>query len=158
MFNVRMSNGTSFGPADLEQIVQWARDGRIPRDALLYPVAGGEPKSVFAEPRIAAILSAPPTTANAALDEPKTPVSRLIPTRNQPALWGYYLSVVGLIPGLFLVSPVSLGLGILGVIRAIRTPEAKGLLHAIVAIVLSVVSPLAWWYFFTHFDELMNML
>jgi len=154
MFNVRMSDGTSFGPADVEQIVQWAREGRIPRDALLYPVEGGEPKSVFAEPRIAAILSSPPTTPSAAGVRPNKHASRLIPTSNPAALWGYYIAVFSML--MPIVSPASLALGAVGVVRAIRRPECKGLIHAIVAIVLSLASVLGWGYFYMHLGDFMK--
>ncbi len=152
MFNVRMSDGTSFGPADLDQVVQWTREGRIPRDALLYPVEGGEPKSVFAEPRIAAILSAPPTAPSPVAVVAHKPASRLIPTGNPFSLWGYYIGVFSfLIP---LMCPVSLALGALGVVRALRNPEAKGLLHGIVAILLSVAAPVFWYAVYQWLDTI----
>ena len=152
-YRIKMSDGTEFGPAGLEEIVQWAREGRIPRDALLYPTDGGEPRSVFAEPRIAAILIAPPTTPTQPVDAPSSkPPSRLIPTGNLPALWGYYVGVFSfLMP---IACPISFVLGAVGVVRAITKPEAKGLLHAIAAIVLSVGSPL-FWYFVWHWAESM---
>ena len=142
MFTVKVTDGTEFGPADLDTIVQWAREGRIPRDALLYPSDGGDPKSVFAEARLAAILGAPPTVPSMQRAAAK-PTSRLFPTGNQPALWGYYISVVSfLIP---LLCPISFTLGVIGVIRALTNSEAKGLFHAITAIVLSIGAPLFWY-------------
>lgn len=144
-YRVKMSDGQLYGPITLDQIVHWAREGRIPREALLYPEGGGDPKSVFAEPRLASILSAPPTAPNTPVPPSATPTSKsfLFPTGNQYALIGYYLSVAGfLIP---LLCPVSLTLGVLGVFRAIKYPTAKGLAHAIVAIFLSIGSPIFWY-------------
>jgi len=125
-FRVRMTGGTEYGPANLEAIVQWAREGRIPRDALLYPATGGEPKSVFAEPRLAAILSAPPTMRPEAGAISSAKMSFWMPTGNQPALWGYYIGVVCLIPPLIVLAPISLILGVVGMVRAFTKPEAKG--------------------------------
>lgn len=164
MYRVRMTDGTEFGPADLDTIVQWAREGRIPRDALLYPAddsagggeGGGEPKSVFAEPRLAAILSAPPTVPSMVRAQAREAKSSWwMPTGNQPALWGYYIAVASfLIP---LISPVSLVLGAVGVVRALTKPEAKGLLHGIVAIVLSLAAPAFWWFVITRLPELLDV-
>lgn len=76
-YRVKMSDGQLYGPITLDQIVQWAREGRIPRDALLYPEGGGDPKSVFAEPRLASILSAPPTLPTMAMTgKPLEPAKR----------------------------------------------------------------------------------
>lgn len=144
-YRVKMSDGKLYGPIRLEEIVQWAREGRIPRDGLLISKEGGEIKSVFAEPRLASILSAPPTAPTTPVPPSATPTSKsfLFPTGNQYALIGYYLSVAGfLFP---LLCPVSLILGVLGIIRAIKFPKAKGLLHAIVAILLSFGSPIFWY-------------
>ena len=49
-FTVRLSDGQAFGPATVEMIRQWALEGRVPKDALLIPETGAEPKSVFAGP------------------------------------------------------------------------------------------------------------
>ena len=152
-FRIKMSDGKLYGPITLNEIEQWAREGRVPKDALLFPTGGGDPESVFAVPRLAAILSAPPTAPGVMhTAASKSSPSSLIPTGNPLALWGYYISVAGLIPMLFIVCPISLILGALGVVRAIRVPESKGLLHALVAIILSIASPLGWWYFYTRFD------
>jgi len=157
MFRIRMTGGTEFGPANLDTIVQWAREGRIPRDALLYPAAhtggGGEPKSVFAEPRIAAILAAPPTMPSEAEAASAATSSIWMPTGNQPALWGYYIGVASLIPLFIVLTPISLILGVVGLVRAFMKPEAKGLFHAIAAIVLSIGSPLLWWAAIYYFDQ-----
>lgn len=150
MYKVRMSDGTEFGPGDLDAIVQWCREGRIPRDALLYPADGGEPKSVFAEPRLAALLNAPPTVPSAVAPAEPKPSSWLIPTGNQPALWGYYISVAGFL--MLILCPISFVLGAVGIVRAIMKPQAKGLFHGITAMVFSVGSPVLWYMIWQWMD------
>ena len=154
MYKVRTNNGEEYGPADLDQIVNWAREGRIPRDALLYPEGGGDPKSVFAEPRLASILSAPPTAPNMEIGGKfKEPAQRTIflPTGNQPALWGYYLAVFSYI--MWPLMPVALAFGVIGLIRSIRNPKARGGLHALVAIVLCLLLPVAAYYLYLYIES-----
>lgn len=80
--------------------------------------------------------------------QPKTEddfLSRIIPYRNQPALIGYYLSVFGLIPCLGLpLAPAAIPLGIVGLKRARREAEARGKIHAWVAIILGSLSSIVW--------------
>ena len=153
-YRVKMSDGKLYGPITLEEIVNWAREGRIPRDALLYPEGGGDPKSVFAESRLASILSAPPTSPNMETGgKSKEPVQRTIflPTGNQPALWGYYLAVFSYI--MWPLMPVALALGVIGLVRSIRNPKARGGLHALVAIVLCLLLPVAAYYVYLYIES-----
>jgi hypothetical protein len=77
-------------------------------------------------------------------DDDDNVVASIIPYRNVTALIGYYIAVFGLIPIIgFLLGPIALILGILGVRHAKRNPEAKGMVHAIVAIVLGSIELLA---------------
>ena len=70
-------------------------------------------------------------------------VSTLIPYKNPKALIAYYLGVFGLIPILGLVLAIAaVILGIMGLKYAKRHPTAKGTGHAIVGIVLGVISVL----------------
>ena len=153
-YRVKMSDGQLYGPITLDQIVHWAREGRIPREALLYPERGGDPKSVFAEPRLASILSAPPTLPTMAMTgKPLEPAKRtfFLPTGNQPALWGYYLAVFSYI--MWPLMPVALALGVIGLVRSIRNPKARGGLHALVAIVLSLLLPVAAYYVYLYLES-----
>jgi hypothetical protein len=71
-------------------------------------------------------------------------IPTIIPYRNPRALIAYYLGVFGLIPCLgLLLGPAALVLGILGVRYASKNPEAKGMAHAIVGIVLGGLASLA---------------
>jgi hypothetical protein len=69
----------------------------------------------------------------------------LIPGKNPAALVGYYLGVGCLLPliGMLLSLP-ALICGVIGAVKAKSNPEAKGMGHAIAAIVLSIVGPLLW--------------
>lgn len=57
---IRLSSGQQFGPAPLEMIFQWAREGRIPVDALLVPAEGRPVQSVLTEPTLRGILQQAP--------------------------------------------------------------------------------------------------
>src|SRR5687768_17357038 len=66
--------------------------------------------------------------------------STIIPYKNVPALIGYYVGVFSLIPCLGLaLAPVAVILGIIGLVVA-RKPGAKGTAHAVVAIILGLLS------------------
>ncbi len=149
-FNVRLSNGQEFGPATIELIERWAREGRIPVDALLAPVDGSPVRSVMAEPRLRAVLqasmamaasaaTAPPTTPGA-ITAPDSTTSVMIPYKNAPALVGYYLAVASLIPGLGAITgPIAVGLGIVGLRKRLKHPEVHGIAHAWIAIILGAL-------------------
>ena len=94
MYKVKMSSGVEYGPADLDQIVQWAREGRLERDALLIRTDGSEVKSISDEPRVMAVLGAPPTIPAPSPPTDDAPLSGLIPYKNPPALIDYYVSIV----------------------------------------------------------------
>src|SRR5262245_42544578 len=71
-------------------------------------------------------------------------VPSLIPYRNPKALIAYYCGVFALIPCVgLLLGPAALVLGILGVRHANAKPQAKGMAHAIVGIVLGSLALLA---------------
>lgn len=73
-------------------------------------------------------------------------LNTLIPYKNPQALTGYYLSVFSLIPcaGLFL-GPTAFILGILALGHRKKYPEAGGLAHAIVALILGFLTSAANW-------------
>jgi len=68
-------------------------------------------------------------------------LSTIIPYKNWAALIGYYCGVFSLIPclGLVLV-PFGILFGVVGIVLYLREPRRKGLLHAVAAIMLSLVS------------------
>lgn len=143
MHKVRLRDGSEFGPADIDTIVQWAHENRIPRDALLVPDSGGEPCSVLAVPRLAAILAAPPTAPRTAPPATDEPLSGLIPYRNPAALTGYYLGIFSCFPVIGLVlGPLAIVLGVRGLRRLRREPDRKGTVHAWIAICTGMLGTL----------------
>jgi hypothetical protein len=139
---LRLSNGSEFGPASIEMMCEWAGQRRVPADAQLVDAATGERRSVLSEPRLRAILQAPPTTPTGPVQPGigappvDTGFSRLIPARNPCALAGYYIAVASLIPCLALLTgPIALVLGIIGLRARLKNPAVHGLAHAWVAII-----------------------
>ena len=59
----------------------------------------------------------------------------LIPYKNVPALVGYYVSILGMLP-CFPLGIAAFVLGIMGLQKAKRNPEVRGQVHAWIAIVL----------------------
>ena len=145
-FTVRLASGQEFGPASMELIEQWARESRIPVDALLAPSDGSPVRSVLAEPRLRAalqsrvnMLATPPTTPGQVKADEGGP-GVMIPYKNPPALIGYYLAVASLSPGLgILLGPVAVGLGIAGLRKRLKNPEVHGIAHAWIAIILGTI-------------------
>lgn len=146
-FHLRLPDGQAFGPATIEMLEQWARQGRVPLEALLVPLDGSPPQSVLAEPRLRAVLSsmtsmplatAPPITPDTpAMSPPDSGAAVMIPYKNPPALIGYYTSIAALIPGVGLIAgPAAVILGIVGLRRRLRKPEIHGIAHAWIAIIL----------------------
>lgn len=69
----------------------------------------------------------------------------IIPYKNLPALIGYYLGIVALIPLIgFPFGFASVVLGILGLMKRNRQPEVKGSVHAVIAIVFGLFSILLY--------------
>ena len=60
-FSIRLTDGREFGPAAMDVLMQWAREGRVPAEARLVPADGSEARQVTAAPALAAIVMAPPT-------------------------------------------------------------------------------------------------
>ncbi|UUO06686.1 hypothetical protein M4951_25505 [Blastopirellula sp. J2-11] len=65
----------------------------------------------------------------------------IIPYKNVPALVGYYLGIVALIPLVgFPFGCASIILGIMGLVKRNRQPEVKGSVHAVIAILFGLFS------------------
>jgi hypothetical protein len=142
-YKIRLSDGREFGPAPMELLVQWAREGRVPPDALLVNAATGDVKSVLADPALRSVVQAPPTISSGVAIAEGGAASVLIPTKNPAALTGYYLAVFSLIAGPLLSIP-ALVLGIIGMRKRARNPQVHGLAHAWVAIILGGLITLGW--------------
>jgi hypothetical protein len=137
-YEVVLPDGQVFGPATQAMLAQWAREGRIPRNAKIVNLATQDSRSATDIPAIAAILNATPSfTSEGSGSET---VATVIPYRNPPALVGYYLAVFSIFP--FIGLPLGLTaivLGIIGLRRIKANPESKGTAHAWIAIVLGAV-------------------
>lgn len=152
-----LPDGQRYGPTVLATLCAWARQGRVPLASTVeFLPASGKPLEGGAEaggavavwdvPQLRSILSAPPTDRGAALRRgtgdatDPSPIATLIPYRNPPALVGYYLSILSLIPLVGLpLGVAAIVLGILGHRRRGKDPAAKGTAHAMVAIVLGSI-------------------
>jgi hypothetical protein len=140
LYRVRLRDERRFGPAAMDDILEWARQGRVPADAVLEPIDGSPERSVLDEPNLARIVGAPPTVS------PGTPAPArgpgVIPTKNPAALIGYYFAVFSLVAPF--LTPVALILGIMGLVRVRRHPESRGTAHAWFAIVAALVVTAGW--------------
>ncbi len=69
----------------------------------------------------------------------------IIPYKNLPALFAYYLGLFSLLPclGLFLAIP-ALVLGIMGLKKRKQNPAVKGSVHAWIGIVMGGIFTLVW--------------
>lgn len=67
-------------------------------------------------------------------------MEHVIPTKNQPALLGYYYAIFGLLPifGLFL-APAAIVYGLIGLDRGNRLPRFIGYGHALFAVVAGII-------------------
>ena len=79
-------------------------------------------------------------------------MSSLIPTKNPKALWAYYCGIFSLIPGVgFLLGPMGILFGILGLRTAMKHPSSKGSGHAAAGLVFGLLGILisvgVTWYF-----------
>lgn len=141
-YTIILASGQRFGPADLDTIAQWAREGRVPRDSVLQAASpDAPPRSVLAVPMLAAIIGAPPTVAGPVVAPADSVLSTIIPYRNSAALTAYYLGVIALIPflGLF-AAPFAIGFGVFGIRAYHRDPRCRGVVHAWVGIALGLLS------------------
>jgi hypothetical protein len=82
-----------------------------------------------------------PASASApASKAPSQAMEHVIPSRNQPALLGYYYAIFGLLPviGLFL-APAAISYGLIGLDRGNRLPRFIGYGHALFATVAGII-------------------
>ena len=128
-YTVQISDGSTFGPASIEELRTWAKEGRVGESTMLQPDDGGPPVIAHAFPPLKGYIG----TGNEAM-------STIIPWRNKCALIGYYLGIFGLIP--LLGVPLALAaivLGILGIRHWKGNHRSHGLAHSIVAIICGLL-------------------
>lgn len=161
-YRVQTPDGREYGPVSVGVVAEWARQGRVTRDAVLIGEDGVR-VGVMTEPQIAAIFRAPPTTPRPVPHAPggDETLATLVPYRNKPALIGYYAAIVGallaiilpmvglavsaaggpaIVLGAFMcllgiAAPVSaIVLGVKGRRLSIERPQAHGRVHAWIGI------------------------
>lgn len=144
-YTVRFADGRTYGPAEISLLQQWAREGRLSPDATLIPGDGSPECRVSAHESLRPHVMAPPTVfTGMPAAPPDSAASTIIPFRNPAALAGYYIAVASLIPITALVcGPLAVGLGIAGFRRSRRERQAKGAVHAWVAIVVGSLTTVA---------------
>jgi hypothetical protein len=131
-------DGRKQGPmteADVEALI---RSGRMTTAALVWCEGMAQWQAAGTIPRFATALGVSPATMAAGGGDGS--LSTVIPYRNAPALTGYYVSIVALIPMVgLLAGPAAIVLGVLGLRARRRNPSVKGAAHAWVAIVLGTI-------------------
>lgn len=127
---VRLPDGQQHGPVPWDTLRVWVQQNRVPSDAMLVCQATLEERAVSSFPELAAMPRGDDTAAT------------IIPYRNMPALVGYYLGVFSLSACVPVLGLVGVGMGIAAVVLGIKglrnvrvNPEAKGTVHAWIAIV-----------------------
>lgn len=142
---VRLPDGRRFAAASTGSLLQWAREGRIPADAMIEE-ANIPPIMAAGHPALRGLLTpamSPPGRHPSAGEEA---VATIIPYRNMPALIGYYVSIGSLIPGFgLLLGPAAVVLGVMGMRKVVREPNVRGTAHAVVAMVLGTITALGSW-------------
>jgi hypothetical protein len=146
-YRVRLPDGRTYGPAGMDLLQQWAREGRLTGDAVLIPGDGSGECMVAAMESLRPHVLAPPTVFMGLPPPPDdSGLSTIIPYRNVPALTGYYIGIAALIPFVgLLAGPLALGLGVSGYRRSRNVAHAKGAVHAWIAIVRGALTTLANW-------------
>ncbi len=142
---VRLPDGSEYGPGSLTLMAQWTSEGRVPRSATLVTRDGKPPIPVTDQPELRAIFEGRRSPILAA-SEPDDALAMLVPYRNMPALWGYYVGIAALIPGLgLLLGPTALALGAIGIRLAKNKPHAHGAAHGWVGVALGGIATLLNW-------------
>ena len=139
-YQVKLSDGRQFGPANMAMLVSWAKEGRIPQDAMLVPDDGREAFAAIEESTIKAHILAPPTVATGIVPNKDEEGPALVPYKNPAALVGYYISICSCIPAIGIVlGPAAIILGIFGLLTVKKHPLKKGTVHAWIAIILGLI-------------------
>jgi Domain of unknown function (DUF4190)/GYF domain 2 len=127
-------DGRQFGPFSEHELRGMVSTGQATTTELACLVGTNEWKPLHAFPGFQVLATSG-----------DSPISTVIPYKNPPALFGYYLSVFSLIPvvGLLLAIPAVI-LGFIGLKKAKESPGSKGTAHAWTALILGGISTLLW--------------
>ncbi|MCH2161368.1 MAG: hypothetical protein MK085_05795 [Phycisphaerales bacterium] len=143
-YTVTLASGQVFGPVTQEELVHWAREGRVPAEGMVQgpdmpPVAAGS-LPWFAEARARAVPPRSPEGLGAGAPPPNA-MDHVIPVRNGPALISWYLGVFSLIP--FLGIPLGIAAIITGAIGLKKSKAANvkvGFWHGLLGMLLGILS------------------
>lgn len=140
---IRLPDGTEYGPGSIALMAQWAAEGRVPNSALLVTRDGAPGVSVLQHPDIAAVLAGKAAPPNLTPSTTDNVLSVIVPYRNQPALFAYYVGIFALIPAAgLLLGPAAIVLGVFGVKLAASRKSVHGTAHAWVGIALGTIATL----------------
>ena len=129
-YTVQLADGSTFGPASIDELKSWAQDGRIGQGNMLIPDDGSPP--------VVAQAFAPLQGHLQTQDEA---MATIIPWRNKCALIGYYVGIFGLIPVLGVpLGLAAIVLGLLGIAHWKKNHRSHGLAHSIVALICGLLS------------------
>jgi len=147
VYTIIGGDGKEYGPMDSDDVLQWIREGRVNSQTMLKREGETNWRPV---PTYTEFASAMEGTSLSQDDSPPRlpeaqPISddgltSIIPYNNKEALWGYYMSILGLlimcIPIVGLIyGIVVLRFGLAGLKNAQAKPEIKGKFHCWIAII-----------------------
>lgn len=139
-YQVKLTDGRQFGPANMEMLISWAKEGRIPQDAMLVPNDGREPFAAIEEDAIKVHILAPPTVSTGLVANKDEEGPALVPYKNPAALVGYYIGICSCIPAIgIILGPAAIVLGIKGLGTVKKYPQKKGTVHAWIAIAFGII-------------------
>ena len=148
MYKMVGADGRQYGPVTVEQIQRWIAEGRVNSQTMVQAEGSDEWKLISSYPDLASALSSyaipprmpPPSGAQRAVPSSDGTLGGLIPYKNVYALVSYYLGVFSLIPCIgILLGIAAVIVGILGLRFATKHPEAKGVVHAWIGIIVGVL-------------------
>ena len=134
---LRLISGEEYGPASLQEVVQWHQQGRVPPDAVLVDAETGEIREISAFPA----LSVPPPPPQYAAPAPSEAMNHLIPTKNPSSLIAYYCGIFTFFLPLPL-GPIALYHGRKGFKYAREV--GVGRTHSLVGIIAAICSMAIW--------------
>ena len=142
-YTIRLSDGQTFGPASRQEVLNWARESRIPDDALIETSDGASSIAASLPWVIEARKRAVPPRSRVGLSPqvpPPNAIDHVIPVRNGPALISWYLGVFSLIP--ILGIPLGIGAiitGLIGLLKVGRGDVKVGFWHGLLGMILGCI-------------------
>lgn len=131
-YHLHLADGTRLADKSFADIQSAVADGSLKVDGALAWTPG-----MPAWVPLSQVLGLPPTMPAGAPVYSGDGLGSLIPVKNSKALTAYYCAIFGLIPCVtFILGPLALIMGILGLKAVKRNPALPGTVHAWVGIIL----------------------